>query len=120
MNQDRLGELAGILARRTSELRQQRGTKPSLQVVAPSVVGFSRSALQRDIVYSRVRDIAKLYDLRWLVRQETVGVDGVMECMADDDLMQLLETMERAREACDEGVALNEIGIIRKTIHGGI
>lgn len=68
------------------------------------------------MVSSRVRDIASLYGLGWLLRQETAHAGNLLERLNDEELRSLLNTMERAREACDEEIPLHELGLIRRTI----
>lgn len=76
------------------------------------------SALQRDVLYSRIRDLGNMYWLNWLIRQETAHTYGVLECLGDDELETLFKKMERAREARIEGVPFDEIGLIRGTGSG--
>lgn len=71
------------------------------------------TALQRDVLYSRIRDLGNLYHLMWLVRQETMHVLGVMECLPDDELTALLAKVERGVEARMDGVAFEEAGLVR-------
>jgi hypothetical protein len=71
------------------------------------------TALQRDALYARIRDIAQLYGLGWLVRQECMHVNGIMECLPDDDLVALLGKMDRGVEALMDGVPFAEVGLVR-------
>lgn len=71
------------------------------------------TALQRDVLYSRIRDLGNLYHLMWLVRQETMHVLGVMECLSDDELTALLAKVQRGVEARMDGVAFEEVGLVR-------
>ena len=71
------------------------------------------AALQRDVLYSRIRDLANLYWLQWLVRQETMHVLGVIECLTDDELQALLTKVERGVEARMDGVAFEEAGLVK-------
>lgn len=67
------------------------------------------SALQRDVLYGRIRDLGNLFSLNWLIRQETIHVCGILESLTDCQLTDLLSKMERARECREEGVAFSDV-----------
>lgn len=87
--------------------------KPRLAVVESDTVPEGMNALQRDVLYARIRDIGNLYWLNWLIRQETMHVLGVLECLSDDELTTLLSKMERGMEARMDGVPFEEVGLVR-------
>lgn len=108
MDKDLAKEIAAVVAERAGVHRAKR----KLRVVGEeSVPGMT--AMQRDVLYSRIRDLGNLYYLKWLVRQETMHVMGVMECLSDDELTALLAKVERGVEARMDGVAFEEAGLVK-------
>lgn len=106
------------LARRVAEKTGARVTeKPRhLRAVGEDSPPPGLTALQRDVLYARIRDLGNMYWLNWLVRQETAHVFGVIECLSDDDLQALLEKMEAGRECREEGIAFDDRGLVRATL----
>lgn len=108
-------DVMGKLARKVAERAGARvRPKPSTLRVVNEVADVpGMSALQRDVLYGRIRDLGNLYYLNWLVRQETMHVLGVIECLPDDDLLALLAKVERGVDARMDGVAFEDAGLVR-------
>lgn len=120
--QDRIDRMADLIAERA---RRKLGEKSRLRVVGvgnlqreiPSAPtrGFL-DPQSRDVIYARIRDLARMYWLAWLVRQETNGTP--IECLDDDALCALRDKMERARECRVEGVGFDDAGLVREQGEG--
>jgi len=116
---DRLAELIAQRAQRKlgSKVKLQVVGKGNLRDVVPSAPKPGHmDSVTRDCIYARIRDLAKMYWLAWLVRQETTAVGGIIECLDDDALTSLLEKMERARECRVEGVGFDEVGLVSNSV----
>lgn len=103
-------------------LSASMGLKPKakaglLHVVETHGEEFRMTAVQRDVIYGRIRDLGNLFWLNWLIRQETMHVFGVMEALSDDELMALMSKIQRAQECREEGVAFNEVPGLMKSSH---
>lgn len=121
MEQTDIDELTRLIAMRT---RRKLGAKAGLRLVttrnarnliptAPKP-GWLDPAT-RAVKHARIRDLARMYWLAWLVRQETAHVDGVIECLDDDELTALHQKMERGRECRVEGIGFDEAGLVRQS-----
>lgn len=109
-----MGDSMRKLALQVAAMAGVRTGKPRRHL---AVVGEDPSpgltALQRDTLYARIRDLGNLYWLNWLIRQETRHVHGVLECLTDAELEALAERMERGRECRVEGIPFDDAGLVR-------
>jgi hypothetical protein len=97
--------------------REEPQAKPRLRLVGKAELQGDSGGLDsvsRDVMVSRIRDLARMYWLAWLVRQETAHVGHVVECLNDDDLTALLRKMEHGRECRVEGIGFDEAGLVRE------
>ena len=113
MSSEQRKELARHLATVVGVPEGKRKKRRHLEAVPARSDPEPMNALQRDVLYSRIRDLGNLYSLCWLIRQETMQVLGVMECLSDDELRALLAKVERGVEARMDGVAFEEVGLVR-------
>lgn len=115
ISDERIKELADEMAKAMG-IKKRPPLKPFL-VRKGQAVPFQRTGMDpqtRDVIYRRIRDLARMYWLAWLVRQETEHVGGVIECLDDDELRALRDKMERGRECRVEGVSFDEAGLVRQ------
>lgn len=114
ISDERLRELAEDMARHLGLTPKPQ--RKLMLVRAGQAVPFQRKGMDpqtRDVIYARIRDLSRMYWLAWLVRQETGHVQGVVECLTDDELGALRDKMERARECRVEGIGFDEAGLVR-------
>lgn len=102
----KLGRLATLRVVDGANLHREVPTAPD-----PSAI----DSVTRDAYYGRIRDLARMYHLKWLVRQEASHVGLILENLSDTELISLLEKMEKARCCRVEGIAFDEIpGLVRE------
>lgn len=114
MSDERIKELAAKLAAVMDGPRKPARlvARDELAKIIPNSNGLD--AVTRDTHYARIRDLSRMYWLKWLVRQETEHVVGALEMLSDDELVGLREKMEKARECRVEGIGFDEVpGLVR-------
>lgn len=116
---DRIGKESRLqaLASLISQELDKAPPRPKLRLIRREdleIVPIGMDAATRDMHYRIIRDLARMYWLAWLVRQETQHVGGSMECLSDDELLALRAKMERARECRVEGIAFDDAGLVRE------
>lgn len=103
-----LRKLVEEMSARVDEVRPvPKAPAPRLHIVPPAL-----DAVTRDSMVSRIRDLARMYRLEWLVRQETFHVPTI-ELLEDDELSALLSDMEAGRECVVEGISFDDRGLVR-------
>ena len=108
------GKLEALAAQIAAAI-QGAPERPKLRLVRKQDIVLDRpdylTGEQRDVMYSRINDLAHMYWLRWLIRQETQGAP--LEHLDDEALTALLQKMERARECRVEGIGFDEAGLVK-------
>ena len=106
-----LRKLVDAMAARVDEVRPApKPPAPQLHLVQPVRSGID--SITREAMVSRIRDLARMYRLDWLVRQETFHVPTI-ELLEDDELSALLSDMEAGRECVVDGISFDDRGLVR-------
>ncbi len=89
--------------------------RPKLRLVRaedlPEPVSTRRDLVSRACRLERIRWLQRTYQLQFLVNQAAFGRDG-LECLSDDELVELHRKLERARECVVEGISLEDADLI--------
>lgn len=111
MDEQLVNRLVGLIQ---GGLQQNAPAKPALRIVRTPDKA-DRNTLDwvtRESHCKMIRHLAKRYNLRMLVDQATFG-RGSIDDLGDSDLVRLHADLQRARECIEEGITLEEAGLIR-------
>lgn len=72
--------------------------------------------LRRSQVLQRVQDLADIYGLHWLIRQECEGVDWRPEHLNDTQLIELKALLERVGSNWPDGFSMDDLGLLKRRI----
>lgn len=103
-----LEALAEVIAARVKGAKPAKPVFRVIKTARPTVF----DSITRECILRRVRYLARAYKLQWQVDQATFNVVN-LDCLEDPELRQLLKDMERARECLAEGIAFDEMGLVR-------
>ena len=70
-----------------------------------------RGAPSRASCIARIRLLEQAFGLGWMTEQATFGTPG-LRTLGDDEIRQLLLSMERARECSRDGIPLDDAGFL--------
>lgn len=104
MKEERLDQLARMMLARVNQLAKQRPDPPAIKI----------DAVTRSAITTRIRYLARAYDLEWLSEQATF-CRARLSALDDAELVALLETMERARECRIDGIAFDDANLVHNT-----
>lgn len=105
---ENLKTLAEVIANTVKGVRPARIQLRVIESPKPTLF----DSITRASVLRRIRDLNRMYQLGWLVNQCTFNTPG-LDCLEDAELSALLSEMERARECLVDGVAFDDVGLIR-------
>lgn len=96
-------------------IQERRASRPKLKLIRredlPPAPSNQIDPATRQFMCMRIRDMARLYSLGWLVRQESGGVS--LEALDDDQLRQVIRAVERAHQCIQDDVAFDAAGLVR-------
>lgn len=100
--------LAEIIA---SRVKGAKPIAPKLRVItSPPRTLFD--SITRECCLTRIRRLAKAFDLNWLVEQATFD-RACLDVLPDEEIIDLLSRMEKARECREEGVSFEDAGLLK-------
>lgn len=110
------GSLEALAEIISAQVKGVRPRRPDLRLVeTPRAAGRSRfDEITRDHVTQRVQFLARRYGTRFLIEQATFDVPGGISGLSDEQLSNLLQDMERARECLADGISFEDAGLIRR------
>ena len=117
MSEHEVSQLVAILERKLGT--QFPAPKPGLSVVkeaAPQRRCFD--SITRASHIDRIRYLSRGYGLSWLVEQATFDRPG-LDCLEDDELIQLHRDMDKALDCIRDGVAFEDADLVRRLSNEG-
>lgn len=117
MNEDRFQELALRLAREIQRLEAlEAPRKPELRVVGAPLPqtspGVVLDSITRESHMRMIGHLRRRQGMQVLVDQAIFG-KGSLDKLTDDELVGLHRDLERARECFQEGISLEDAGLLR-------
>jgi hypothetical protein len=94
-------------------VRGAKRASPKLRLIeTPKPILFD--SITRDSCLTRIRRLARGYQLHWVVEQATFDTPG-LDCLDDSQLLRLLEKLEKARECIAEGISFEDAGLVENS-----
>lgn len=89
-----------------------KGVRPLRPVVQESRSRWkTRDSVTRECMLRRIRWLRRHYPVAVLIDQATFNLPGI-DALDDDEIVNLLATLEQARECAAEGISFEEAGLI--------